>query len=156
MRLEPSFEASRSTSFVRVTRGLFARAVAPDPVEAHLAITAHDVVADPTAYPSLDDVDAVLITGSKHNAFENDPWILALVEFTKKVLATDRIRTVGVCFGHQICARAMGLPVGRSDKGWEVSVTEVDLSEEGKEFFKIDGDTMVSIPCWPLFGELNG
>jgi hypothetical protein len=29
--------------------------------------------------------------------------------------------------------RAMGMKVGRSDKGWEVSVTDVDLTEKGRE-----------------------
>ena len=60
---------------------------------------------------------------------------MKLVEFTRKVLAQDRVRLVGVCFGHQIVGRALGAKVGRSDRGWEVSVCGVDLSARGREVF---------------------
>jgi GMP synthase-like glutamine amidotransferase len=42
---------------------------------------------------------------------------------------------VGVCFGHQILARALGARVGRNKLGWEVSVEELTLTEAGKELF---------------------
>jgi GMP synthase-like glutamine amidotransferase len=71
-----------------------------------------------------------------HNSFDDAPWILRLVDFTKKVLEQDRVRIIGVCFGHQIVGRALGLPVGRSDQGWEVSVVPVQLTETGKDIFK--------------------
>ena len=73
-----------------------------------------------------------------HNSFDNDPWILKLVEFTKKVLAQDRVRLIGVCFGHQIIGRALDVKVDRSDKGWEISVTDVKLTEQGRRLFGID------------------
>jgi GMP synthase-like glutamine amidotransferase len=72
----------------------------------------------------------------EHNSFEDAPWTLRLVDFTKKVLEQDRVRIVGVCFGHQIVGRALGLPVGRSDKGWEISVVPVQLTEMGKDIFQ--------------------
>lgn len=59
------------------------------------------------------------------------------MEFTKRVLAQDRVRVIGVCFGHQIVGRAMGVGVGRSDDGWEISVLPVQLTEKGKELFKM-------------------
>lgn len=48
----------------------------------------------------------------------------------------DRVRVIGVCFGHQIVARALDMPVGRSDMGWEISVMPVELTELGKALFK--------------------
>jgi GMP synthase-like glutamine amidotransferase len=59
------------------------------------------------------------------------------VEFTKTVLAQQRVRLVGVCFGHQIIGRALDVKVDRSDRGWEVSVTDVDLTEKGRELFGV-------------------
>ncbi|ROW16848.1 hypothetical protein VPNG_01529 [Cytospora leucostoma] len=115
---------------------LFRRAVAPDALESHLAITAYDVVNHPNAYPDLDSIDAVLISGSKHSAYLDDDWIVKLVEFTRKALATGgRVKVIGVCFGHQIVGRALGIKVDRNEKGWELSVTEVKLSEKGREIF---------------------
>ncbi|KUI57493.1 hypothetical protein VP1G_04751 [Cytospora mali] len=118
---------------------LFRRAVAPDALESHLAITGYDVVNQPDSYPDLHSIDAVLISGSKHSAYLDDEWILKLVDFTRKALATGgRVKVVGVCFGHQIVGRALGVKVDRNVKGWEVSVTEIKLSEKGREIFGSD------------------
>lgn len=122
---------------------LFRRAVAPEPLEAHLDVTGYDVVNEPDRYPDLDSVDAVLVSGSKHSAYLDDEWIVKLVAFTRKALATNgRVKVVGVCFGHQIVGRALGVKVDRNDKGWEVSVTEIKLSETGRAVF--GSDTLVS------------
>ncbi|CAM1503293.1 Fc.00g080690.m01.CDS01 [Cosmosporella sp. VM-42] len=102
-----------------------------------VTITGYDVVNDLNSYPALADIDAILITGSRHTAFESDPWIVKLVEFTKAAIEGG-VRVVGVCFGHQIVGRAMGAALGKSDRGWEVAVTEVDLTEKGKEIFGLD------------------
>lgn len=102
-----------------------------------LHITGHDVVNNLYSYPSLDEVDALLLTGSRHTAYDNDPWILKLVDFTKRALAAN-CRIVGVCFGHQILGRAVGTGVGKCEKGWEVAVTDVSLTEKGKELFGLD------------------
>ena len=128
-------------NYTGVFTALFAAAAAPAHLESVARVTGHHVVHDDvprTPYPALHDVDAVLITGSKHNAYEDQPWILELVGFTRKCLDTARIRVVGVCFGHQIVARALGMKVGVNPKGWEVSVTETELSPAGKEFFGLD------------------
>lgn len=103
-----------------------------------LDITKYDVV-NTEVYPSLDSIDAILLTGSRWNAYDNDPWILKLVDFTRGVLEQRRVRVVGVCFGHQIVGRALGVEVGRSEVGWEVSVTEVELSEKGREVLGLEG-----------------
>ncbi|KAK4149404.1 putative glutamine amidotransferase class-I [Chaetomidium leptoderma] len=97
----------------------------PQPLESQLALTAHDVVnGDPaTVYPDPDTIDAVFITGSSHSASSNQDWI------------EGRVRVIGVCFGHQIVARALGARVGRSPHGWELSVVKVGLTEEGKRVF---------------------
>ena len=49
----------------------------------------------------------------------------------------DRVRLIGVCFGHQIIGRALDQKVGRSDRGWEVSVTPMELTAKGKELFGV-------------------
>ena len=76
--------------------------------------------------------------GTEYDSFENHPWILKLVEFTQKVLAQDRVKIIGVCFGHQIVARALGTEVGRNPKGWETAVEPQDLTEKGQRLFKVE------------------
>jgi GMP synthase-like glutamine amidotransferase len=116
----------------------------PQMLESQLALSTHDVVAgDPaTAYPDPETIDAVLITGSKHSAFEDQDWIVRLVAYTRRLLEGGRVRVVGVCFGHQIAARAIGAQVARSLRGWELAVTQLELTEEGKTVFM--ADTLVS------------
>jgi anthranilate/para-aminobenzoate synthase component II len=79
-----------------------------------------------------------------HNSSEDKPWINTLVDFTAKMLKQNRIRTIGVCFGHQIVGRAMGVKVGRNEDGWEVAVNDVALSESGKRLF--GKDKLVMLP----------
>ncbi|KAJ4191960.1 hypothetical protein NW755_004095 [Fusarium falciforme] len=110
----------------------------PQKLDEIVTIKGYDVVNELHSYPALEDIDAILITGSRHTAFDNDPWIVKLVEYTKKAIETDRVRVVGICFGHQIIGRAAGAKLGRSDKGWEIAVTEVDLTAKGKEIFGLD------------------
>jgi len=119
-----------------------ASTLSPPLRDSDLLLSAYDVVQQ--KYPSLDSIDAVLISGSRHNSFGDDPWILQLVDFVRQLLAQDRVRVVGVCFGHQIIGRALGVEVGRSTKGWEISVTDVDLTEKGRQIF--GKDSLVSIP----------
>ena len=110
-----------------------------------LDITTWDVVTA-QKYPELEDIDAILITGSRYNSFDDDEWIVKLVRFTQSVLCQRRVRIVGVCFGHQIVGRALGAEVGRSETGWEASVTAIDLTKRGQEIF---GKTaLVSLFSW--------
>lgn len=109
---------------------------ADSPVE----ISTYYVVENPTNFPSLaadspDRPDAVLITGSRFNAYDNDDWIVALVEFARRCLVDEKIKVLGICYGHQIIGRALGSKVGPNPKGWEISATKVALTDKGKEIF---------------------
>lgn len=70
------------------------------------------------------------------NAHDDLPWTNKLVEFVKTILAQDRIRIIGVCYGHQILGRALGMEVGRNEKGWEISVLPMDLTPTGQRLIK--------------------
>jgi GMP synthase-like glutamine amidotransferase len=63
--------------------------------------------------------DAFLITGSPAGVYDPLPWIDPLFEFIRS--AKDR-PLIGVCFGHQAMAQALGGSVEKSDKGWGVGL----------------------------------
>ncbi|CAG8467006.1 6262_t:CDS:2 [Racocetra fulgida] len=55
------------------------------------------------------ETNGIIITGSASSAYEDVPWINRLVDFTKLVIDKHQhIKLIGVCFGHQIVARAVG------------------------------------------------
>ena len=62
-----------------------------------------------------DKYDAYLITGSPAGVYDPLPWIEPLQEFIRGATGS---RLVGICFGHQIMAEALGGHVEKSDKGW--------------------------------------
>ena len=64
---------------------------------------------DPTAH------HAYMITGSPAGVYEPLPWIEPLQEFIR---SADGTKMVGICFGHQIMAEALGGHVEKSDRGW--------------------------------------
>ncbi len=70
------------------------------------------------ALPPADPGAAYLISGSRHDAFDDTPWIQALRQW---VIDAERaaLRVVGVCFGHQLIAHALGGVAGRA-AGWGV------------------------------------
>jgi len=69
-------------------------------------------------YPaSFDDYDAVLLTGSRADAFSQALWVLELRQHVEQLLH-DKKKLVGICFGHQLIALCLGAQVGRAPQGW--------------------------------------
>jgi GMP synthase-like glutamine amidotransferase len=87
---------------------MFAELLGPDFEVQSFDVTAGEFP-DPAAH------DAVLITGSPAGVYEDLDWLPGLFDFIRA--AKDR-KMVGVCFGHQAMAEALGGHVEKSDKGW--------------------------------------
>lgn len=62
---------------------------------------------------------ALLYTGSPAGVYDNEPWIAPLMDFIRQAGAA-KTPQVGICFGHQIMAEALGGKVVKSPKGWGV------------------------------------
>ncbi len=73
------------------------------------------------------DADGWLITGSKFGVYEPLPWIEPLKDFLRETYAAT-VPIVGICFGHQILAEAMGGRVVKSERGWGCGVHSYRLA----------------------------
>ena len=71
-------------------------------------------------WPDVGAFDAAIITGSSAGVYETDAWIADLLDWIRA--AKGRTKLVGVCFGHQAMAQALGGRVEKSDKGWGVGL----------------------------------
>lgn len=78
---------------------------------------------------SVTECEGWLITGSRHGVYEDHPWIPPLEQFIRDSFAAH-VPMVGICFGHQIIAQAMGGKVERYAGGWAVGATDYDFGGE--------------------------
>lgn len=102
---------------------MFTRLLAPvDPGLAFstVHVTAGEMPGDPR------DADAWLVTGSRHGVYDGLPWIAPLEDFLRACLKA-RVPVVGICFGHQILAQAMGGRAEKSDSGWQLGVKDYTI-----------------------------
>lgn len=107
-------------------------------------------------YPVLDNVfpetsqecDGWLITGSRFGVYEDHKWIVPLEEFLRHTYRA-RVPIVGVCFGHQILAQALGGKVEKFSGGWScgaVSYQGVTPDEKSQTVLAWHQDQVTQLP----------
>ena len=72
--------------------------------------------------------DGWLVSGSRHGAYEGHDWISPLEQLIRAI--HGRRPLVGICFGHQIVAQALGGQVEKFDGGWSVGRRAYDWRGE--------------------------
>jgi len=73
-----------------------------------------------------DACDAYLCTGSQFSVYDSFGWIGGLAGFLQR-LHELRKPFVGICFGHQVLAQALGGEVRRAAQGWGVGVLDMTI-----------------------------
>jgi GMP synthase-like glutamine amidotransferase len=74
--------------------------------------------------PDPDAHGAYLITGSQAGVYDPLSWIAPLMEFIR---SAGGAKMIGVCFGHQVMAQALGGEVIKSPKGWAAGLQHYDV-----------------------------
>jgi GMP synthase-like glutamine amidotransferase len=91
-------------------------------VDSALAFAVFDV--ERQCYPvNDDDFDAWLITGSRCSVYDQHSWIRKLEAYVQRLHEAGR-PLIGICFGHQMVAQALGGRTVRAVAGWGVGVHE--------------------------------
>jgi GMP synthase (glutamine-hydrolysing) len=83
--------------------------------------------------PALDRLRprGIIVSGSPLSVIEQAPWMLRLGEDLLRVGARGT-PVLGVCFGHQLLARAAGGDVVQNPRGREIGTVRVQLTEAGR------------------------
>jgi GMP synthase-like glutamine amidotransferase len=72
-------------------------------------------------YPSVSSRELYLIPGSRAGAYDDTYWVKELIGFIRKLYAGNA-KILGICFGHQVIAQALGGRVEKSPKGWGTGI----------------------------------
>jgi GMP synthase (glutamine-hydrolysing) len=108
--------------------------------------------------PEHFDYDGLVVTGSKASVYWDDAWIDDVREYAAG--ATDAgVPALGVCWGHQLLADALGGEVrSMGDDAFEIGYRTVETTEKGREdpifdsldpeftVFTTHGDEVVELP----------
>jgi GMP synthase-like glutamine amidotransferase len=101
-----------------------------------IKITSTDFDVVKNEYPSsLEEFDAIIISGSANSAYDDLPWIRKLARWVKDTYEQEpRVKIYGSCFGHQLVCYALlkdyGVKVEKDPQGWELGVKEITLHEK--------------------------
>lgn len=74
------------------------------------------------------ECDAWVITGSPRGVYDANPWIAELMQFVRDSYAAGT-KLVGVCFGHQLIAHALGGKAEKSDLGRNFGLRKVKVDQ---------------------------
>ena len=89
--------------------------------------------------------DGWLLTGSRHGAYEDHAFIPPLEDFIRAAYA-QAVPMVGICFGHQIIAQALGGKVVKHPAGWAVGPQDYDFGGERITLNAWHQDQVVTLP----------
>ena len=89
--------------------------------------------------------DGWLVTGSRHSVYENLSWIRRLEQFLRECYEVG-VPMVGVCFGHQALASALGGTVESSRSGWNVGRQRYLIGSESHHLNCWHQDEVTSLP----------
>lgn len=94
--------------------------------------------------PDPRGLEAIAITGSSAGVYEDHAWLDPLRELIRGAYAA-RVPMVGICFGHQIMADALGGDVRKSEKGWGLGRHTYRVME--RPGFMADAPQTLSVLC---------
>lgn len=83
------------------------------------------------ALPDPADVSGAVLTGSWNMVTDREPWSEATAQWVRQAMLAQ-LPLLGICYGHQLMAHALGGVVGYHPQGREVGHYEIELIAEAE------------------------
>ena len=80
--------------------------------------------------------DGFIISGSRSSVNDPKSWIVLLLNLIRRIIQKE-VPLVGLCFGHQAIAKALGGQVSKSKTGWNIGCVPVELTATGKTILNV-------------------
>lgn len=96
------------------------------------------------ALPDPASLEGIVITGSPAGVYEDHAWLPPLRDFIRNAYAAGT-PMLGICFGHQIMADALGGDVRKSEKGWGMGRHQYQVRQ--RPGFMADAPDTMLVAC---------
>ena len=127
-------KAGQTLPEIRALRGDF-----EDWIAAGMRLSRSEVgVVDVCAGESLPDPatpSCIVVTGSSSMVTDREPWSEQTAQWLRRAVEADA-PILGICYGHQLLAHALGGVVGDNPQGREVGTVEVALRPEAAPWMR--------------------
>ncbi len=77
---------------------------------------------------NIDAYDGYVISGSPASVNDSEQWIIWLLGFIRQLHSKQK-KTIGICFGHQAIAKALGSTVSLSKNGWSIGLKTLHFNK---------------------------
>jgi GMP synthase (glutamine-hydrolysing) len=82
--------------------------------------------------PEPDGLSGIVVTGSHAQATDHHPWSEQTAHWLGEAVGRE-IPTLGICYGHQLLAYAMGGEVGDNPRGLDFGTVQLHLTPDAQE-----------------------
>ena len=79
--------------------------------------------------PDYDEISGIAITGSHAMVTDHADWSESTAAWLRMAVVQNEIPLLGICYGHQLLAYALGGQVANNPNGIEFGTTEIVLTE---------------------------
>ncbi|MDR7152134.1 GMP synthase (glutamine-hydrolyzing) [Hydrogenophaga palleronii] len=128
-------QTGRTHAHIRERLGDFDDWIAAGLREGGAEVLTHDAQGD-QALPPLHSLAGIVLTGSHAMVSDREPWSEALVPWLQQAVAQS-VPTLGICYGHQLLAHALGGEVTHHPQGVEIGTVQVQRHAQA------DGDALL-------------
>lgn len=105
------------------------------------------------ALPEVESIGGVVVTGSPAMVSDRHDWSEAAARWLAEIVEQDAVPVLGLCYGHQLLAHALGGEVGPNPRGREMGTVEIRVRAPGEP--SAEGDWAALIEPSQFVGHMS-